>query len=670
MAAGLLFQQQAEGVQADHGRALLENAALAARWQAGNAELGLAASCTVDHSVRAIVPVQLQQHLAEQSSAGGPHQAAPRTDESRSFWILDLPLPVQVDGRRHRCHTCAHMRVFRNFTVEVEDVCAAYPDLLVHRVEKQAPVLMTRRFLLHLLQLFYDRLNSRATRRALVEQICGNALSLNVAGRMKEFCSAVPKSVSIRSIIMTALEDYTKAASREMQRLINVYSGSVIRGDGNHDVAKRITVYNDAGQPTHPFTVLLAWVTVDGALFQPVTASATEDWADLEPDLGIVVSNLKQDRLEAGLSLAEAAPVAHATDSYRKQRLLLDAFYKNKYHEMGVEAVSQTPKGNAQGAKGGGSSPTMVCGDPLHDQLALQRLVSAASPDASCLIADHKDIMQRLSLKPLAKKVWPEPEELEEAHHPLLKAVVEDLKAIVSKSLEEDPVGAAALTRFLKQPMVNKAKTWQKIFEGAPTRGVVRRACAVVGAELHDSVGYHGFSELAEFKTAIKELRHWYSTGKKSSRRRRGICRSAKAKPRVHGKRSAITATVAGHYQRLLQPLRLEGLWKWHQVAQAVQDAGVPLQTGTVAVERWWSSLKQMLPSEARCVSQRWFQILSRLAFLRHNIRHYQAGSTAPWADGDPLLSQRIQFFEDCARLLQQTGDQNWHPVFEKFVPA
>ena len=336
------FQKQPGETQGDQGRALRENAALAARWQAGNAELGLATSCTVDHSVRSVVPVRLRAHLAERAASGITHHAAPRADESRSFWILDLPLPVQVDGRRHRCHTCAHLRIFDNFTVETHDVVAAYPDVLVHYVKKQAPVLLTRRFLLHLVQLFYDRLNSRATRRALVEQICGNALSLNVAGRMKEFCSAVPKSVSIRSILMAALEDYTKAASREMQRLINVYSGSVIRGDGNQDVAKRIAMYDEAGQKTHPYTVLLAWVTVDGALFQPVTAAETEDWVDLQPDLDAVVTNLKQDRLASGLSLAEAAPVAHATDSFRKQRLLLDAFYKNKYpKEQEVEACLQ-----------------------------------------------------------------------------------------------------------------------------------------------------------------------------------------------------------------------------------------------------------------------------------------------------------------------------------------
>ncbi|CAL1150457.1 unnamed protein product [Cladocopium goreaui] len=387
--ASLLFQKQPGETQGDQGRALRENAALAALWQAGNAELGLATSCTVDHSVRSVVP-RLQAHLAERAASGITHHAAPRADESRSFWILDLPLPVQVDGRRHRCHTCAHLRIFDNCTVETHDVVAAYPDL-----------------------------------RALVEQICGNALSLNVAGRMKEFCSAVPKSVSIRSILMAALEDYTKAASREMQRLINVYSGSVIRGDGNQDVAKRIAMYDEAGQKTHPYTVLLAWVTVDGALFQPVTAAETEDWVDLQPDLDAVVTNLKQDRLASGLSLAEAAPVAHATDSFRKQRLLLDAFYKNKYpKEQEVE-------------------------------------VSAASPDAPCLIADHKDILQRLSLKPrVAEDVPPvlsEPGlflELEEVHHPLLKSVVEDL---------QEGVTLAADFGFTENVCFECADTWLQL---------------------------------------------------------------------------------------------------------------------------------------------------------------------------------------------------------------
>lgn len=123
-------------------------------------------------------------------------------------------------------------------------------------------------------------------------------------------------------------------------------------------------------------------------------------------------------------------------------------------------------------------SPTIVCGDPLHDQLALQRKVSAASPDAPCLIADHKDILQRLSLKPrVAEDVPPvlsEPGlflELEEVHHPLLKSVVEDLQATVPKRLDQDPTGAAALRTFLEQPFCQQSQDVAKSLCGQSTTG-------------------------------------------------------------------------------------------------------------------------------------------------------------------------------------------------------
>jgi len=120
---------------------------------------------------------------------------------------------------------------------------------------------------------------------------------------------------------------------------------------------------------------------------------------------------------------------------------------------------------------------TIVCGDPLHDQLALQRKVSAVSPDAPCLIADHKDILQRLSLKPrVAEDVPPvlsEPGlflELEEVHHPLLKSVVEDLQATVSR-LDQDPTGAAALRTFLEQPFCQQSQDVAKSLCGQSTTG-------------------------------------------------------------------------------------------------------------------------------------------------------------------------------------------------------
>ena len=44
-------------------------------------------------------------------------------------------------------------------------------------------------------------------------------------------------------------------------------------------------------------------------------------------DLDRVVTDLKHDRQAAGLGVAEAAPVAHATDSYGKHRKKYSAFY-------------------------------------------------------------------------------------------------------------------------------------------------------------------------------------------------------------------------------------------------------------------------------------------------------------------------------------------------------
>ena len=77
----------------------------------------------------------------------------------------------------------------------------------------------------------------------------------------------------------------------------------------------------------------------------------------------------------------------------------------------------------------------------------------------------------------------------------------------------------------------------------------------------------------------------------------------------------------------------------------ATREAGVPVQSGTVPVERLWAILKSMLPPAARRVSLRWFQVLALVMLLRHNFGHFRnkcPGST----DGDPLLAQQLETFE------------------------
>ena len=76
---------------------------------------------------------------------------------------------------------------------------------------------MTKRFLLHLVQLFYDRLNTRQTRRALVEQYCCSAQALMVAGRVAGVLGAVPRPSGLKQVLLLALEGYLATAIPHMQ---------------------------------------------------------------------------------------------------------------------------------------------------------------------------------------------------------------------------------------------------------------------------------------------------------------------------------------------------------------------------------------------------------------------------------------------------------------------
>ncbi|CAK0818443.1 unnamed protein product [Prorocentrum cordatum] len=665
-------------------------------WAGGDMELPCDGSCHVDHSVGEIIPAGLQKHLAEQEALGVPHHAAISSEDHKCFWVLALPLPRQFDARRRRCRTCAAAGLpNRYFATDVSDVVAAVPGVLHLRLEKQGSVFMTKQFLLHLVQLFHDRLCLRQTRRALVEQYCAGAAGLRAAGRVLSYLRAIPTAPGLEQILLTALEGYLAEATRHMQKRINVHSGAVIRGDGNYEQARKVAVEGDGGRD-RPCTVLLAWVTVDGALYQPPTLSRSEDVKDVLQDLGPLVGSFKQDRLEAGLSLVDSAPAVHATDVYGRQRLQLNAFYRRMYPELDADAAAgaPTPRGDTTGARTRfAGSPTTVTGDPLHDTLAVMRLISAASPDARNMCYDHKrreDMLNRLSLPPRRPAAAapvpaeqlpsapvagppdvgagePAAQPLAVEHHEMLRKAVENTKEQTAAAIRENPASADAVAACLKQPRVDQEPTWRTIFGASPTRGAVLRLCAAFGVHAHDTLGYHGFETLACFKNTIRTRLKWYAPGRKTCRARRGICRRLQAASRLHGKRSALTMSVQAHYDRLLKPLRLEGLWKWRDAALAIADAGVPLQTGTVAVERWWASLKHMMPAKAACISERWFRVLIGLAYLRHNHRHFASGSLPSWCRGDPLLQQRLAYFADCARLVQSEGDGHLSAIFDPF---
>jgi hypothetical protein len=450
-----------------------------------------------------------------------------------------------------------------------------------------------------------------------------------------------------------------------MQRHVNVYSGTIVRGDANWQLADRIVA-----EPK--YTALLAWVAVDGALYQPPTPAEREDLPSLLADLEPLVDRVKMDRLEAGLGQADACMVAHCTDSLRKHGPALSAFYARKYVDVGLQVDSATPKGASQGCSStGASSFTEITADVQHDVINFRALVPASSPDASDAILDHQDALSRLSAPlPGGERASGAPlEDLPNCARDLLRTGIERNVVVFKDSLKQRPKDAKLLVAWLQQPGVNNSKEWKTLFRAMPPRGVVARLARRCGATLHESVGFFNFPTLKAFRKELKRIRGWYRKQKRQQRRLRGIVRSRRAPLHVFARKSIWTAKVRHHYKLLLR-IRVPGMWAWRGVALDLHAAGIPVQAGTVAVERLWSLLSEMLPRAARRVSLRWFNLLCKVAFLRHNYTLYSQGSMPTWADKDPLLAQRIDALPLLLRVLadEQAPDvAHLLPIFEAF---
>ena len=121
----------------------------------------------------------------------------------------------------------------------------------------------------------------------------------------------------------------------------------------------------------------------------------------------------------------------------------------------------------------------------------------------------------------------------------------------------------------------------------------------------------------------MKRVRRWYKTQKKKTRRRFGIHRNLRQSVRVKVRCTVMTKTLTAHFKRLFKKLRLEGLWQWRKVALAIRKAGVPVQTGTISVERMWSAFLEVLPAAGRRFTKDWFEILAMIFFLRYNYLHF-----------------------------------------------
>ena len=105
------------------------------------------------------------------------------------------------------------------------------------------------------------------------------------------------------------------------------------------------------------------------------------------------------------------------------------------------------------------------------------------------------------------------------------------------------------------------------------------------------------------------------------------------------------------------------------EVALATRQAGIPVQSGTVPVERMWSILASMIPPASKLVSPRWFNVLAMLMYVRVNFRHFNSRGSAGFAERDSLLHQRLETLLTLTQAVSQEGGaDHLYPLFDPFV--
>ena len=186
---------------------------------------------------------------------------------------------------------------------------------------------------------------------------------------------------------------------------------------------------------------------------------------------------------------------------------------------------------------------------------------------------------------------------------------------------------------------------------------------------LPDRMGFYNFTSPHAMRQEFRRIRRWYKRCRKLQRWRRGILRNPHEVSLVSASRSVWTKKVDGHYRRLFKELRMEGLWAWRSVALSLRDAHIPVQSGTVPVERFWAMFKSMLPAASRKISLRWYNILSMLCMLRFNYTLFNRGALPAWAQRDSLLAQRIETLAMLTTSLDGVdGMAHLQPIFCPFA--
>jgi len=601
---------------------------------------------------------RLIPRMAEEHQTATGHRCYARKDTARRVYVLGKPLPIVVDMARWRCHTCVPRR---DFTVTTDDLQRTYQAIVIPRCgkDRRRAVYVTPAIVEQVVRDLYETFNLKETRRRLFNFYV-SLVSMPHAGlagpqSLCEVCDAVPKRQELQAMLRRALVNFLEARVAVLRRRQFLYNGQGIRHDGNYGLAKRIITDKRRGR--RPFTVVLGFCGVDGSLLEPVVARETEDWPDIKSALAPLLCGLKKARTEAGLAGDYSVPVFHATDSYRKHRQMLNDLYHEIWPEHAVRTSAGTPKGDVSHAAvqpwAGASGLCSVTGEPQHDIISIRRLISPSMNDRKDLLFDHIDLIQRLSSAEAADQPTPPetPPELPPGSggSGLLRMAVTLPGDAFTSQVRKRPRASADVRAFLRHPSVRASPTWGRLFRASPPRGTIARIARRLGkVELPPSCQARRWESRQQFIDEVGRIKSWYENCKRVSRRRMGIHRRRGLLPRVYGKNCALTPRVLAHYRRLLAPTRLEGLWRWREVAEALHAGGIQMQTGTAAVERLWSGLQAMFQPTITRMTPQWFSVLSMMAFSRYKYRHFHRRRNPAWTDNDSLLAERLDDIRSC----------------------
>ena len=216
---------------------------------------------------------------------------------------------------------------------------------------------------------------------------------------------------------------------------------------------------------------------------------------------------------------------------------------------------------------------------------------------------------------PVASGEFSQPQKLQDgAAVRLLKDVVLLPAAeATTKISNAEPETQELVRSVLKQRAIDKSETWKFAFGERPGRATIARIARRLEIEVHPFMGMVNYSALRECWSELRALRSWYRPGRKQSRRHRGIRRDHGGLERVVGRATVWNKQFARYFRYLLRlraeggrrrvSATLRGHWRWRSIAIPLRVAGMSVQSGTVPVERVWSSMLQMFSDCGRTMS-------------------------------------------------------------------